>query len=245
MKKMAVRGLTVMCSAGDAGWTDVGFGGNDLSGASVTSCDKGQAPIFPASSPYVTSVGSHFLTSSGTMVASSVRAGKSWTTGGGFAGLSPTPAYQSAEVSHYLKSTPEKPQPGLFNEGGRAYPDLSLIGDNIECVMNGRIFPLQGTSSSGPIAAGLFALINDARLNAGMSPLGFLNPSLYRWHQNNTQAFSDVTQGFNNDGLVQPPYTGFPAQCDQGFAATKGWDAVSGLGAPVFPPLLKLALEQR
>jgi subtilase family serine protease len=117
-----VRGLTVVCSAGDAGWTDVGFGGNDLSGASVTSCDRGQGAIFPASSPYVTSVGSHFLDPrTGSMVASSVRAGKSWTTGGGFAGLSQTPDYQSADVAHYLKTTPEKPEPGLFNGGGRGF----------------------------------------------------------------------------------------------------------------------------
>jgi tripeptidyl-peptidase-1 len=110
--------------------------------------------------------------------------------------------------------------------------------------MDGRVFPLQGTSSSGPIAAGLFALINDARLNADLGPLGFLNPMLYQWHHNNTGVFSDVTDGWNNDGIVQPPYAGFPAQCDQGFEAATGWDAVSGLGSPVFPLLLKSALER-
>lgn len=42
-----------------------------------------------------------------------------------------------------------------------------------------REIPLGGTSASGPIAAGLVALLNDARLNQGLPSLGHLNPRLY------------------------------------------------------------------
>ena len=42
----------------------------------------------------------------------------------------------------------------------------------------------------------MMSLLNEARLNAGRPPMGFLNPFLYK----NAAAFTDVTKGSNNIG---------------------------------------------
>jgi tripeptidyl-peptidase-1 len=65
-----------------------------------------------------------------------------------------------------------------------------------------------GTSASAPSFAGLVALLNDARLAAGKSSLGFLNPLVYAL---NGDGFHDVvignapgcgTPGFNVSALL-------------------------------------------
>ena len=48
-----------------------------------------------------------------------------------------------------------------------------------------------GTSAATPTVAGLIAMANDARLNAGKPVLGFLNPFIYQ----NPDIFFDVTLG--------------------------------------------------
>jgi subtilase family serine protease len=76
-----------------------------------------------------------------------------------------------------------------------------------------------GTSASAPQWAGLVALADEI---AGHD-LGFINPALYRLANNAaTYAadFYDVTRGNNGGG-------GLP-----GYDASKGWDAVTGLGTP-------------
>lgn len=60
---MAVRGLTVLAGAGDAGWTNVGERGNDLSGVDPT-CGIMRA-FYPSESPFVTSMSATFVTQSG------------------------------------------------------------------------------------------------------------------------------------------------------------------------------------
>jgi len=65
--------------------------------------------------------------------------------------------------------------------------------------------------------------LNEARLNAGKSTLGFLHPTLYA----HPEAFHDITVGYNKgcDGVT-------PA-----FNTTVGWDPVTGLGTPKFEKL--------
>jgi tripeptidyl-peptidase-1 len=72
------------------------------------------------------------------------------------------------------------------------------------------------------------ALVNDMMLADGHAPLGFLNPWLY---SEGYKAFTDILSG-DNDGCGT---TGFPV--------TKGWDAVTGFGTPIFWVLVKLAKE--
>lgn len=46
-------------------------------------------------------------------------------------------------------------------------------------VKNGEITYIDGTSASTPYFAAFISLMNDIRLSAGNSPLGFLNPLIY------------------------------------------------------------------
>lgn len=116
-----------------------------------------------------------------------------------------------------------------FNASGRAYPDVSTVGHNLEIVLNGETRVLDGTSASAPIFAGLVTLLNDLRMNSGLSPLGFLNPLLYELSETNSGSFKDISVGANNCGGFGPPVC-----CANGFLAAPGFDTVSGLGTPNF-----------
>jgi subtilase family serine protease len=76
-----------------------------------------------------------------------------------------------------------------------------------------------GTSSSSPQWAGLVAIADQM---AGHD-LGYINPKLYQIANNPAQYaadFHDITVGNNQT-------TSIP-----GYSASKGWDAVTGLGTP-------------
>jgi subtilase family serine protease len=47
-------------------------------------------------------------------------------------------------------------------------------------LLGGNMVTVDGTSASGPIMAGVVSLLNEARLNAGKTPLGLLNPMFYK-----------------------------------------------------------------
>jgi tripeptidyl-peptidase I len=76
--------------------------------------------------------------------------------------------------------------------------------------------------------ASVVTLLNDARIAAGLSPLGFLNPWLY---SEGFKGLNDIVGGSN-------PGCGTP-----GFQAIKGWDPVTGLGTPNFGLLKDLTLN--
>jgi tripeptidyl-peptidase-1 len=80
-----------------------------------------------------------------------------------------------------------------------------------------------GTSASAPVFASILNRINEERLAASKSPVGFVNPILYA----NPQLLNDVTNGTN------------PGCNTTGFSAAKGWDPVTGLGTPNYPALLE------
>eukprot|EP00026_Physarum_polycephalum_P002747 Phypoly_transcript_02755.p2 GENE.Phypoly_transcript_02755~~Phypoly_transcript_02755.p2 ORF type:complete len:190 (+),score=17.66 Phypoly_transcript_02755:1378-1947(+) len=124
--KAGLRGITLAYSAGDNG----AFG---IEGTSST-----LAPGFPASSPYITSIGGTQLFSKADStcfngdtytcqpeeVVSSTGTGSGITTGGGFSNIFPRPAYQDSAVLAYLPSLQ-----GLtgFNASNRAYPGKIFI----------------------------------------------------------------------------------------------------------------------
>jgi len=57
-----------------------------------------------------------------------------------------------------------------------AYPDIAAQGQQVATTCNGRGNPIDGTSGSTPIVAGVLTLVDDALIAAGKSPLGFLIP---------------------------------------------------------------------
>jgi tripeptidyl-peptidase-1 len=96
----------------------------------------------------------------------------------------------------------------LYNVSGRAFPDIAAQATNFVVVDNGITYPtVAGTSCASPTAGGVIGLLNDARLAAGKTPLGFLNPLLYEVGS----AFTDITAGTN------------PGCGTVGFTAQAGW----------------------
>ena len=74
------------------------------------------------------------------------------------------PSYQDTAVQEYL-NTAVLPPSSYFNSSGRGYNDVGALGFNILTVKGGSIDVTGGTSASGPIFAGLVALLNDVQLN--------------------------------------------------------------------------------
>ncbi|KAJ7162433.1 family S53 protease-like protein [Mycena filopes] len=209
---LGARGISVIYASGDGG-----VRGNHDS-ASVCNINTFM-PVFPAACPYVTAVGS-------TIGIPEVAVNF---TGGGFSNLFPTPDYQTAAVSSFLATIPSTFR-GTFNKTGRGYPDVALQGWNFDVVANGVTEAVSGTSASAPSFAGLIALINDQLIAAGKPVLGFLNPFIYA----SESAFTDITTG-HNSGFTCPASS-------VAFDAAPGWDALTGVGTPLFDQLLAAAL---
>jgi len=264
LAKMAARGLTVLAGSGDAGVSNVGEAGNDISDTDAT-CSPFR-PFYPSNSAYVTSVSSTFLSPNSLPVCQSqlpvssfsglpivcdtlgeiavgVSQGIFWTTGGGFSNRSasgnPTASWQAEAVAQYL-NTAVLPPSELFDAQGRGYPDVSTLGHNLLMHIHGNLSVVDGTSASGPVMAGLVSLLNEARLQAGQPPLGFLNPLLYGGP---AEAFMSVTVGHNNDGDIQHKCSPYPSTCPAGFKTQTGWTPVTGLGTPNWAVLQQMALQ--
>jgi len=116
---------------------------------------------------------------------------------------------------------------GLFNLNGRAYPDVGAVGDRQVVYSNGSWWLVGGTSLSSPVWGAVLTLVNEARLAAGKSTVGFIHPILYE----HPEAFNDITSGSN------------PGCNSTGFLAAKGWDPVTGLGSPNFPVLMDVLMK--
>jgi len=131
--------------------------------------------------------------------------GAGWAGGGGVSTKIPRPTYQdNANV------------PGVPGSGfqGRGVPDVSASATHYFVRVRGQFSMSGGTSAVAPLWAGLVARLNQAKGKR----VGFLNPILYA----NPTAFTDITVG-NNDITGNAPLL---------YAASKGWDPVTGLGVP-------------
>ena len=84
-----------------------------------------------------------------------------------------------------------------------------------------------GTSAATPTFSSIISLINGELLNAGLKPLGFLNPWLYS--AATLPGFIPITQNRN------------PGCGTDGFQAAKPWSPVAGLGSPKYPQLVAAA----
>ena len=174
--------------------------------------------LFPASSPWIIGCGGTLLDTIGSTVNSEVvwnEGTTGWGTGGGISDLFAVPAFQAAANL-----------PVSVNDGHirRGVPDVA--GDAASAsgyliVWNGNTTTFGGTSAVAPLWAGLTALINQV----APQPLGFFLPTLYQ----NPQVMRDITQGNNK-----------PVGSNLGYTAGPGWDACTGLGAPIGTALLNL-----
>jgi len=226
--KLGLRGVTIMIASGDDGVA------NFLARNNQSAC--GFSPSWPATCPYVTAVGATQGPESGQPeIACSSSTGGIVTSGGGFSIYYAQPTYQAAAVKQYFASAPNLPPTSMFNAQGRGYPDVALLGYNYNVVIGGQTYQESGTSASTPVFAGLVTLVNNARLNAGKSPVGFLNPALYKLAVSTPGIFNDITVGENNCCAGQQPSI---ICCQYGFNATVGWDPLTGLGSVNFANFL-------
>merc|ERR1712070_171725 len=152
---------------------------------------------------------------------------------GGFSNYWEMPDWQKDAVAKYLTESglPDQDQ-RKYNTSGRAYPDIAAQAMNFIVIDHGIPLPgVAGTSCASPAASGIFSLLNDVRMQAGKSSLGFLNPLIYE----NAAAFNDITTGSNFGCGFAPsghPQVGWPAK--------EGWDAVTGPGTPHYAKLAKV-----
>jgi kumamolisin len=188
----ALLGVTVCVASGDHG-------------ASGGVGDAGLHVDFPASSPHVLACGGTSLQA----VNGDVRSETVWNdgasggaSGGGVSSFFPLPPWQSGLnlTNARGRRTPLR---------SRGVPDVSAEADpqtGYFVRVDGINSVIGGTSAVAPLWAGLVARIAAVK----GSPVGFINPHLYRG-----SGLNDVTYGDNG-----------------GYAASVGWDACSGLGTP-------------
>jgi subtilase family serine protease len=182
-------------------------GATDYADLSSTVLSKVPTTSFAPDSPWVTSVGGTSV-----MRTSNSFHEVAWNrSGGGLSRFYQTPSYQ--------KTLPASAQSILNNR--RGVPDVSANGDpntGMAIYYGGGWSLGGGTSASAPVWAAVMSIVNQ---KAGHS-LGFINPGLYKLAASNTYAqdFHDITEGNNSINGIQ------------GFYATVGWDAVTGLGTP-------------
>ncbi|KIW22210.1 uncharacterized protein PV07_12121 [Cladophialophora immunda] len=210
---LGAQGISLFFSSGDSG-----VGENS---SCITNDGRNRTtfiPVFPASCPYVTTVG-------GTMNYPEVVAydkQNSFASGAGFSNYFARPKWQGTAVERYLDTIGDKFK-GLYNRSGRAYPDIAAQGYKYLIFLGETVRSVDGTSCSAPTMASIFSLVNDALAAAGKPPMGWLNPWLYN---KGFAAFTDVVNGSS-------------VGCDgPGFSASQGWDVASGFGTPDFEKIL-------
>jgi tripeptidyl-peptidase-1 len=230
--KLGLTGVTFLYSSGDYGVAGNGgqcctkeacAGGTYNSGTSGTF-----NPSFPATCPYVTAVGATQIKPGATVTEAEEASETVIYSGGGFSNVFPLPSYQSAAVATYFADHKPSYSATKYNnsETTRGYPDVSANGANYVVVIDDELSLIYGTSASSPVVGSIITLINEQRLAAGKSVVGFINPVLYE----NPDAFNDITSG-GNEGCGTA-----------GFTAVTGWDPVTGLGTPDYTKLLAVFL---
>uniref|UniRef100_UPI00358E5A33 tripeptidyl-peptidase 1 n=1 Tax=Myxine glutinosa TaxID=7769 RepID=UPI00358E5A33 len=221
--KAGLRGLTLLFASGDNG-----------AGCKEMSKERNVfRPSFPASSPYVTTVG-------GTTFSNPYKVTEEvsdYISGGGFSNVFAQPQYQEEAVKKYLASG-SLPPASYYNSSGRAYPDVAALSSNYWVVANLIPIPwVSGTSASTPVFAGILSLVNDNRFRLGLPALGFINPLLYRLPSlGHGRALFDVSSGCHLGCLDEQTQL-------QGFCARLGWDPVTGWGTPNYPALLRALVK--
>ncbi|KAF2091895.1 tripeptidyl-peptidase-like protein [Saccharata proteae CBS 121410] len=220
--QLGARGVSVLFSSGDTG---PGSACQTNDGKNTTRF----LPIFPASCPYVTSVGGTYHIEPEQAVSFS---------SGGFSDIWERPSWQDAAVAEYLGILGDR-WDGLYNPAGRGFPDVAAQAYRFHVVDQGEEILVGGTSAASPTFASVIALLNSARVEKGLSGLGWLNPWLY---SQGKDGLTDIVKGGSSGCTGIDSYSGLPSPYVPyaGWNATKGWDPATGLGTPDFQALLKM-----
>jgi subtilase family serine protease len=210
-EKAAREGISVFASSGD-------------DGAAQPTCDGSsyfQSASSPASDPYVTSVGGTYLNASqpdGAYISESAWNDEFGSTGGGYSTIYHRPFYQDGYVHNSGRGVPDVAYSGDVNGG------LLIAWSGGDPANVGDIWIFGGTSAGSPQWAAMTSLVVSV-----FGPQGNINPLLYLFVNHfNKSAFHDITSG--NNSVVEADANGNPVTVN-GYNATRGWDATTGLGS--------------
>lgn len=246
---LANGGTWFFKGAGDSGSTDC---------VPKSECLPTEAPLsvhFPASSPWVTSVGGTEVLGRHTGGTPLTGAGRVWNTktsanapcsaGGGGLSSGDRPAWQNAVPNG--QSPARRGVPDIAALAGRPeqltyLPPVAPAG-NVEDPEATTAIPSTwswvgngGDSLSGPLMAGAFASLRSALVAAGASVPTLVNPMLYEIANNPehyTRVFRDITEGNNAINTT--------ACCSAG----AGYDLTTGLGEVRIAALLAVLTEPK
>ena len=119
--KLGLAGTSVLYASGDNG---------TVARAGLYGCLSGgrNNPNFPASCPYITSVGATQIKNGSSVTDPEIAVDPNnefaFSSGGGFSNVFAQPSYQADAVSGFLADY-APPDPSVYNASGRAFPDVS------------------------------------------------------------------------------------------------------------------------
>jgi kumamolisin len=223
----AASGISVLASSGDDGSSSC----FDEQGVP----ELREAVSFPASSPWVTSVGgTNFVLNADNSINSQVVWNSpSGAGGGGYSILFKRPGYQNGFTTAKHRVVPDVAMLADTSPGYAIY--CTAKGDCQDAPPAGPWGEFGGTSAGTPLLAGGLAVIDEALRKNGRQDIGLANPLFYKVARSpvGPQVLKDVTTG-NND-LFALVTNGLKKVgcCD----ATVGFDAASGLGGVIMSTL--------
>jgi subtilase family serine protease len=174
--------------------------------------DSGTPSGWPATSSHVVAVGGTTLNVD---AAGDYLSESAWSdSGGGLSSVVTQPSYQSGLVIHNGSQV-------ISANGMRAVPDVAYLADpNTGVAVYGSYgfggwAQVGGTSAGAPEWAALMAIVDQGRVDNGLTPLDGATQTLPMLYQLPSSNFHDITTGSN------------------GYAAGPGFDLVTGRGSPV------------
>ncbi len=255
LNQCAALGITVISAAGDWGAFD-GIPRHIKDGRYVSDAPWPHG-VFPAVEERVLSVGGTMITSQNPLTE------VAWSGppppgiqktihfdrlagSGGFSEDVPIPAWQEPVLrSHYPRGAG---RPAVVPYG-RGFPDVAMMAagpsvqrqpgealtsQSYQAVVGGKwVDYAGGTSVGAPIWAAIIALANQARREAGLGRVGFINPLLYQLGNNAATPFRQITQGSADVSMTVVNRHGQAVSYDlPGYECRSGWNPVTGLGVP-------------
>jgi subtilase family serine protease len=223
----AASGISVLASSGDDGSSSC----FDLEGVPKPV----QAVSFPASSPWVTSVGGTNIAvdASNNLTNQVVWNSQSGAGGGGYSILFKRPSYQNGFTTAQHRVVPDVAMLADTSPGYAIY--CTAKGDCQDAPPAGPWGEFGGTSAGTPLLAGGLAVIDEALRKNGRQDIGLANPLFYKIAATTfgPQAFKDVVSGSNDLFALVTNGQRTVGCCTAG----PGFDAASGLGGVILSNL--------
>lgn len=176
-------------------------------------------PSYPASCPFITSVGF----TEGFAPEKMFESQTLYQSGAGASNVFPIPSWQAKDLAAYQKTLGPL---AFFNASGRAYPTIVANGRNSTHIFQGKELLVSGEGSGVQTAVSVLAWVNNKRAAAGLGNLGWFEPSLYAFGP-----LHDITLGGSFGCKLSKPDVGLPAALN--------YDISSGLGSVHFDALCK------